>query len=1087
MDRKKRLAVSSAAASQAAAIEAMEKKKKDDAKAAKRKAAQALAAKSAKSAKSVPAKKRPRSPIDLTVDSSPPLKSRPPLPPPRKRPTIRNPSTLNPPTLGRVISDSERKEIQQQIKEGEKIFTRIYGNERIDMPWFTRSILSSALLPSSPPPSTPTPSRFTSARHYLAYYLPLFMREVIAEVGSEASEKFQRELDSRVVCVEESAVTVGRGGYGQQKKQQQAEDPSLITLKLTVPKIPQPPSNPPKTEFRQGDLLLLYGSEDHQYVRDCVLKGERLGVDKAIIVNVEVKRFTLENLIVKTSKASYQSIITTSSSLPLNNPTSLKIKTFRYAKIGNLVTPIREFNALLSLPKLPLLKAFLNPPWRKTLNTPKAPSSPNFLPTSEKSIGALALLNCAPKSAAYGNGFITHFEKNYNESQLLAISAASKGYGEDGGVTLIKGPPGTGKTTTLVGVLNSVHLRQMNVFQAGIAEIAKTLANSSMKNSEVNEKWQKAAGNKPRILVCAPSNGAVDNIIKKVMTNGFVDGKGKRYFPSMYRVGSGQSTEIKDQVSLEKAVNDIYKDAADATVMEPRIAALKLKMKATSDLINGLIARLQAIKRACPKTLKKGWEIRCMDDFDTTGRVYWINHIDKTTQLFPPKDDPVDLDSLHPGIKAEAMPEFKAHLGTLVSCSQRYDRAKTELENCEYAKGKQGHHTRLHIEANLLEQCQIVFVTLSSAGHPSLQNTRKFEVVIVDEAAQCVEPSTLIALELGSHHTVLVGDPKQLPATLFDSSGARDGRRYDRSLFERLEAGNVDVYMLNTQYRMHSEISKFPRARFYENKLLNSSRNDERTFGKSLLKAMSSSVKTLATPYVIFDLKSQEEKSGMSLINRLEADFVIDIVRALQESFGYENLRNKVGVITPYAKQVKHISRQIEAAVNEGCVPVETNTVDGFQGREKEVIIFSAVRAGKGNGIGFLSDERRMNVALTRPKSMFVLVCDVDRVRKGDSNWKALVDEAGRAGKVVRVIGSGRQEGNGKRRSFNLEDLEFSELPQVQEVEMGRAERTKEGEVSGGEGEAFPPLPEAFPPLPESYLTPVERGGEFEEGEEEEM
>ena len=110
----------------------------------------------------------------------------------------------------------------------------------------------------------------------------------------------------------------------------------------------------------------------------------------------------------------------------------------------------------------------------------------------------------------------------------------------------------------------------------------------------------------------------------------------------------------------------------------------------------------------------------------------------------------------------QAMPEFKAHLGTLVSCSQRYDRAKTELENCEYAKGKQGHHTRLHIEANLLEQCQIVFVTLSSAGHPSLQNTRKFEVVIVDEAAQCVEPSTLIALELGSHHTVLVGDPKQV-------------------------------------------------------------------------------------------------------------------------------------------------------------------------------------------------------------------------------------------------------------------------------------------------------------------------------------
>ena len=85
----------------------------------------------------------------------------------------------------------------------------------------------------------------------------------------------------------------------------------------------------------------------------------------------------------------------------------------------------------MALGKLPILKAFLNPPWREQLNTPKMPSSPVFLlPTGQKSKGAVALLNCAPKNAAYGNGFIEHFEKNYNESQLLAIAAASKGYGE---------------------------------------------------------------------------------------------------------------------------------------------------------------------------------------------------------------------------------------------------------------------------------------------------------------------------------------------------------------------------------------------------------------------------------------------------------------------------------------------------------------------------------------------------------------------------------------------------------------------------------------------------------------------------------
>ena len=96
--------------------------------------------------------------------------------------------------------------------------------------------------------------------------------------------------------------------------------------------------------------------------------------------------------------------------------------------------------------------------------------------SSSLSEGAVALVNCAPKDVAYGTAFIDRFSKTYNESQLLAIAAASKGYGSDGGVTLIKGPPGTGKTTTLVGVLNALHLRQMNKFQAGIASLANDIA-----------------------------------------------------------------------------------------------------------------------------------------------------------------------------------------------------------------------------------------------------------------------------------------------------------------------------------------------------------------------------------------------------------------------------------------------------------------------------------------------------------------------------------------------------------------------------------------------------------------------------------
>lgn len=107
----------------------------------------------------------------------------------------------------------------------------------------------------------------------------------------------------------------------------------------------------------------------------------------------------------------------------------------------------------------------------------------------------------------------------------------------------------------------------------------------------------------------------------------------------------------------------------------------------------------------------------------------------------------------------------------------------------------------MNLEAHVLNSVHIVMTTLGSAGNRAFDAADKFEVVVVDEAAQSVEPATLSALQLGSRHAVLVGDPQQLPATIFNVSGKNS--KYDRSLFQRLEEAGQPVYMLEEQVRLN--------------------------------------------------------------------------------------------------------------------------------------------------------------------------------------------------------------------------------------------------------------------------------------------
>lgn len=168
---------------------------------------------------------------------------------------------------------------------------------------------------------------------------------------------------------------------------------------------------------------------------------------------------------------------------------------------------------------------------------------------------------------------------------------------------------------------------------------------------------------------------------------------------------------------------------------------------------------------------------------------------------------------------------------------ENYFSVKSNLERSTIVKGSMesgANHfaVKQALESHVLNSVHIVMTTLGSAGNRVFEAADKFEVVVVDEAAQSVEPSTLSALQLGSRHCVLVGDPQQLPATIFNVTGRNS--KYDRSLFQRLEEAGQQVFMLNEQYRMHPKISFFPRSIFYGGNLLDGPNVSQNEYGKPL-------------------------------------------------------------------------------------------------------------------------------------------------------------------------------------------------------------------------------------------------------------
>lgn len=345
--------------------------------------------------------------------------------------------------------------------------------------------------------------------------------------------------------------------------------------------------------------------------------------------------------------------------------------------------------------------------------------------------------------------------------------------------------------------------------------------------------------------MCAPSNAAVDNVILKIMADGFVDGNGHRYNPSMVRIGVGQSAAVKD-IALEAKVNSFLAEGSDLAQLDTSIAGYRVELLRLQKDIAKLRRRIQALTVACPWPLSREWEIRIDEEtFDRTGRIYFVNHKQKRTSYqIPPEAKPGEQQ-----YTATSMPEYRTHLGTIVKLVERYNTISSKLQRTKLvqtvseslAKGYNGNsqsvsNVRQQLETQIIDSVHIVLTTLGTAGSRTLESAEKFEVVVIDEAAQSVEPATLVALQLGSSHAILVGDPQQLPATIFSVSGR--STKYDRSLFQRLEEANYPVHMLDTQYRMHPCISDFPRRIFYDGNLLDGPNVKDPEYGNPLYRTI---------------------------------------------------------------------------------------------------------------------------------------------------------------------------------------------------------------------------------------------------------
>lgn len=756
---------------------------------------------------------------------------------------------------------------------------------------------------------------------YLATFEPLLFEEVKAQIIQKKDDEEVTEWVLRLVveCNESEGFLLPSVTYGDDEGEKIVQNDLLLLsedqFKEGAGKFPQVYAFA-LVEQRQHNLLRLR----------MFLAGEVMNLNTDVIES-------------RTRLLKMHGLIT--------SPGLLHEKRLFSLKICSLSTISREYFALRSIGSLPFKDLILT--------------------AADKSSGS------EDQAWKVSQPLSEHFQGSLNKSQMEAIDAGllRKAF------VLIQGPPGTGKTQTILALLSAIlHATPTRVHT--MAGLHETKRGSELPIQEKYNHWARASpwwtGNNPRdknmpkdgddgffptsgndfkpeviassrkyhvrVLVCAPSNSALDEIVLRLLKTGVHDENVHSYNPKIVRIG------LKAHHSVQSV---------------------------------------------------------CMDNL------------------------------------------VKQKQGESASDKQKHRTAGGDTDS---------------IRAAILEESVIVFSTLSFSGSPLFSKLNHgFDVVIIDEAAQAIEPATLVPLVNGCKQVFLVGDPVQLPATVISPTAGKFG--YGTSLFERFQRAGYPVNMLKMQYRMHPEIRSFPSSEFYAEALQDADDLERRTtrdwhqyhcFG----------------PFCFFDVhegkESQPSGSG-SWVNVDEVEFVLLLYHKLVTMYPELRSSSQFAIISPYRHQVKLFQDRFRDAFGQESKKfVDIQTVDGFQGREKDVAIFSCVRSNDDRRIGFVSDARRMNVGITRAKSSVLVVGSASTLRN-DEHWNNLVESAEKRNvlfKVSKPYSSFFSDSN--LNSMKVErslpdglDTEDMEINELMDVNRGHADEEQaedndleDGEMDGG-------------------------------------